>query len=523
VSATQVAKGLVVHIEDHGLGMPQDILDHANALLAHPPKLDMRALSEDPRLGHFVVARLAERHGIKVEIRDSVYGGTMVVVLVPSNLLEELDSPVLDQLKSAASASGMMAVDGVRQAPAAAAVGSAAEGPAPDRQGSLVAAAARDDGYPLTHTRMPEHSGFPEYGGAGLLPASADFPAPGISAGTMATGPAATGWVAPEEHPAHRQSEGQEHPAPPSRPEPPHAEPYRTEPYRPEPYRPEPQRAEPQRAQAPYGDPAAQEPVRPEAYRPEPMRAEPMRPEPARQDPAQGEPRRTDPQRPATIRGTTVRTPAGRAGAGLSPRNAPPGAGLTPQAGPSGAGLSPQAGPSGAGLTPQGGPSGAGLSPQAGPAQTGYPQPGPAAPAPAPQQGAPGPAVPPAAAPQTPAGRPTPNGAAAGHGSAQDPNRHLSTPPVLPQRTRGASLAQQLRREAAQAQGGPEGDGQHHGGISPEASARAMIAIQQGLQRARMPEAGEPGGAGRPPEDSWRSGGNQWDSGAGQWEGDFND
>ncbi|MCL2729336.1 MAG: nitrate- and nitrite sensing domain-containing protein, partial [Actinomycetia bacterium] len=226
VSATRVAKGLVVHIEDHGLGMPQDMIDHANELLAHPPKLDMRALSEDPRLGHFVVARLAERHSIKVEVRDSVYGGTMVVVLVPANLLEELDSPVLDQLKSAASASGMMAMDAGRQAPAAAAVGSAAGGPGTDQPGDLVAAAAaHDDGYALSHTRMPEHSGFPEYGGAGLLPASADFPSPGVSAGTMATGPAATGWVAPEEHPAHRQSAGQEHPAPPSRPEPQHAEP----------------------------------------------------------------------------------------------------------------------------------------------------------------------------------------------------------------------------------------------------------------------------------------------------------
>ncbi|MFI1092857.1 nitrate- and nitrite sensing domain-containing protein [Streptomyces sp. NPDC020917] len=515
VSATRVAKGLVVHIEDHGLGMPQDMIDHANELLAHPPKLDMRALSEDPRLGHFVVARLAERHSIKVEVRDSVYGGTMVVVLVPANLLEELDSPVLDQLKSAASASGMMAMDAGRQAPAAAAVGSAAGGPGSDQPGDLVAAAAaHDDGYALTHTRMPEHSGFPEYGGAGLLPASADFPSPGISAGTMATGPAATGWVAPEEHPAHRQSAGQEHPAQPSRPEPQHAEPYRSEPYRPE----------PQRAQAPYG---------------EPVRSEPQRPEP---QPA-------EPQRPSTIRGTTVRTQAtpsgaglspqrGPSGAGLSPQAGPSGAGLSPQAGPSGAGLSPQAGPSGAGLSPQGGPSGAGLSPQAGPQQAPYapagpragqysaPQAPPAAPTgtgpAAPQPGAHGPSVPTAAAPQAPAGRPAPNGAApAGPGSPPDPNRHLTTPPVLPQRRRGASLAQQLRREAAQTQGRPEGDG-HHGGISPEASARAMIAIQQGLQRARMPEAGEPGGAGRPAEDSWRSGGNQWESGAGQWEGDLN-
>jgi signal transduction histidine kinase len=454
VSATRVAKGLVVHIEDHGLGMPQDMIDHANDLLAHPPKLDMRALSEDPRLGHFVVARLAERHGIKVELRDSVYGGTMVVVLLPVNLLEEVDSPVLDQLKSAAGASGMMAM-GNGQEPAAAAVGSGAGGSG--SSGSLVSSGVPEDAYTLTHTRIPDHSGFPEYGGAGLLPATADYPAPGVSAGTPATGPAATGWVPPEEHPAHRQSAGQEHPAqagPSSRqgnpaqagrPEPQQTEPYRTEPYRGEPYRGEPQHA---------------------AYRPEPLTPEPQRAQPQRTEAPQPE--------PLTIRSTAVRSDAG--------------AGLIP--GPAGSN----------GPAPQGG------YPTAGQRTGQYPsaQPPPAAPAGA----------------QAPPGRPTPNAAAPGGSGAPDPHRHLTTPPVLPQRTRGASLAQQLRREAAQAQGGQDGDG-HHGGISPEASARAMIAIQQGLQRARMPEAGEPGGAGRPPEDSWRSGGNQWDSGAGQWEGDL--
>ncbi|MFI0721847.1 nitrate- and nitrite sensing domain-containing protein [Streptomyces sp. NPDC021224] len=423
VSATQVAKGLVVHIEDHGLGMPQDVIDHANALLAHPPKLDMRALSEDPRLGHFVVARLAERHSIKVELRDSVYGGTMVVVLLPSALLEELDSPVLDQLKSAASASGMMAMDAGRREAPAPAVGAAASAPDPSAARDLVTAGAPDDGTPLTHTRIPDHSGFPEYGGAGLLPATSEFPAPGISAGTPATGPAATGWVAPEEHPAHRQSAGQEHPQ--------------------QPYRPEPRRAEPQ---------------------PQPQ-----------------------PQRPDTIRGAAVRgdVPGGQDRGGYPAGPPRPGEYAAP----------PMATPMGAASAGRG----AGLSPSTGP-------------------------VPP------PPGRPA--APAAAPGGVSDPNRHLTTPPVLPHRTRGASLAQQLRREATEMEGngggtgtagGQRGGDGQPGGISPEASARAMIAIQQGLQRARTPEASEPGGATRPPEDSWRSGGNQWDSGAGQWEGDFND
>ncbi|MFD1661848.1 hypothetical protein ACFSL4_27580, partial [Streptomyces caeni] len=74
----------------------------------------------------------------------------------------------------------------------------------------------------------------------------------------------------------------------------------------------------------------------------------------------------------------------------------------------------------------------------------------------------------------------------------------LATPRVLPRRTRGASLAQQLRKEAAHTSGRPEGEGDNDV-ISPDASARAMIAIQQGLKRARMSQADGPAGAdGRP-------------------------
>ncbi|MFD1663412.1 nitrate- and nitrite sensing domain-containing protein, partial [Streptomyces caeni] len=175
VSATKVAKGLAIHVEDHGLGMPPEKIASANELLAQPPKLDMTSLGEDPRLGHFVVARLAERHKIKVELRESVYGGTLVVVLLPSALLEEYESPVIDQLRSAAAASGhalgaesrQSALGGGERTPAGA-VGMAG--------GAAVPGGA--DGVVVTHTRLPDHSGFPEYGGAGLLPPVSEHPVP---------------------------------------------------------------------------------------------------------------------------------------------------------------------------------------------------------------------------------------------------------------------------------------------------------------------------------------------------------
>jgi hypothetical protein len=52
------------------------------------------ALSTEPRIGLFVVARLAARHGIAVTLRESAYGGTRAIVLVKSDLLGVIAEPV---------------------------------------------------------------------------------------------------------------------------------------------------------------------------------------------------------------------------------------------------------------------------------------------------------------------------------------------------------------------------------------------------------------------------------------------
>ncbi|MGW7467917.1 nitrate- and nitrite sensing domain-containing protein [Streptomyces xantholiticus] len=288
VSATKVARGLALQVEDHGLGMPEEHRARSNQLLVNPPKLDMMTLGEDPRLGHFVVARLAERHKIKVELRESVYGGTLAIVLVPTDLLEEQDSPLMEHLKSAA------AEPAPPVAPAEPAAHAAVPPPAMAAAGA--ATAVRD--------RLHDPQGYPEYGGAGLLPAvSAHSPAPGpVAAPASMPAPAPVPeWTPPQEYPG------------------------------------------------------------------------------------------------------------------------------------------PDAGPAGH------------PGPDAGPA--GHPVYGGATAAPAP----------------------------------------LVTPRVLPQRTRGASLAQQLRKEAAQEQ--TENDEGQSSGLSPGDSARTMMAIQQGMKRARISETDESAGA----------------------------
>ncbi|HLU71582.1 MAG TPA: nitrate- and nitrite sensing domain-containing protein [Nonomuraea sp.] len=83
---TATPHGLTVEVEDRGLGLPREELDQLNARLAEKPEFD---LAQSDRLGLFVVGRLAFRHGIKVALAPSPYGGLTARVMLPSSLLAE--------------------------------------------------------------------------------------------------------------------------------------------------------------------------------------------------------------------------------------------------------------------------------------------------------------------------------------------------------------------------------------------------------------------------------------------------
>ncbi|SEU32622.1 Signal transduction histidine kinase [Nonomuraea wenchangensis] len=86
VRGDQVSNGYAIEIEDKGLGLSTTEYAATNRMLANPPEFD---LADSDRLGLFVVARLAERHGIKVMLRRSPFGGTVAIVLVPRSLVTE--------------------------------------------------------------------------------------------------------------------------------------------------------------------------------------------------------------------------------------------------------------------------------------------------------------------------------------------------------------------------------------------------------------------------------------------------
>ncbi|MFE5753618.1 nitrate- and nitrite sensing domain-containing protein [Streptomyces massasporeus] len=111
VRAGMVAKGLAVEVEDRGLGMSEEDYTSFNEQLAVPPQFDVVALADDLRLGMFVIAQLAHRHGIAVTLRSSPYGGTTAIVLIPHEIVvrETADGGAKD---GDTPEDGLVAVDG---------------------------------------------------------------------------------------------------------------------------------------------------------------------------------------------------------------------------------------------------------------------------------------------------------------------------------------------------------------------------------------------------------------------------
>jgi signal transduction histidine kinase len=76
----------VVSIEDAGIGMSEDDLRAANALLAEAPEVD---IGRSTMLGFHVVARLSQRYGLTVRLAPTPGGGITAMVTLPDDLVTE--------------------------------------------------------------------------------------------------------------------------------------------------------------------------------------------------------------------------------------------------------------------------------------------------------------------------------------------------------------------------------------------------------------------------------------------------
>lgn len=87
VSSVTERGDLRVDITDNGPGMSPEAIEDANQRLSEPPVVDIEVAR---RMGLYVVARLAQRNGLRVRLSQASSGGLTASVLVPEELIGEL-------------------------------------------------------------------------------------------------------------------------------------------------------------------------------------------------------------------------------------------------------------------------------------------------------------------------------------------------------------------------------------------------------------------------------------------------
>ncbi|WP_244362769.1 sensor histidine kinase [Streptomyces aquilus] len=87
--AARMRDGVLIEVEDSGFGMNEEALAEANRKI-QSEKVD---LLDAKQIGLFVVNRLRERQGLRVELRSSPGGGVTAAILIPEALTRD-DMPV---------------------------------------------------------------------------------------------------------------------------------------------------------------------------------------------------------------------------------------------------------------------------------------------------------------------------------------------------------------------------------------------------------------------------------------------
>jgi signal transduction histidine kinase len=167
VTARRAIDNVTVTIFDEGIGMTAELVAQLNARLARPTRLTAELAGT---MGLLVVARLAYRHRITVELRSAPGGGTAVLVALPLGILAPMPVPA-----SPAPRSSNHAGDGPIRATVIPAAPLPAVGPVTVPAGSRVP--DRGPAPVPVGARSPEDSGLPRRRPGDLLvPGAASGP-----------------------------------------------------------------------------------------------------------------------------------------------------------------------------------------------------------------------------------------------------------------------------------------------------------------------------------------------------------
>ncbi|MDX2766282.1 HAMP domain-containing sensor histidine kinase, partial [Streptomyces europaeiscabiei] len=94
---------VLIEIHDTGIGLSPEDLAAINERLASPPTVDV---SVSRRMGLFVVGRLSQRHGIRIQLRPSDSGGTTALVMLPVDVAQGNKKPMPNKPGQGAPSTG---------------------------------------------------------------------------------------------------------------------------------------------------------------------------------------------------------------------------------------------------------------------------------------------------------------------------------------------------------------------------------------------------------------------------------
>jgi signal transduction histidine kinase len=161
VTVRTVQRGAVIEMDDGGVGMEEHRLERARLIISGRQPLTLGDLGEVPQTGMAVIGRYVRRHGFRVDLAPSPYGGVRAVVLVPAEIVETLEPETPRPPRAVGTA--------VAAAPAGlAAADLAGTGSLPQRR-SRRGVVAPDEVRPAGHGALPQA----EPAGGGQTPAQA--------------------------------------------------------------------------------------------------------------------------------------------------------------------------------------------------------------------------------------------------------------------------------------------------------------------------------------------------------------
>ena len=111
LTTEELSGGVLIEILDRGIGVSEARLADMNFRLDNPPKIDA---SVSRHMGLFAVARLAERHGVRVRLRTAAPQGLSALVWLPDPVIEHTDRHGSVQSWSS-QPSGAQSIVGTRQ------------------------------------------------------------------------------------------------------------------------------------------------------------------------------------------------------------------------------------------------------------------------------------------------------------------------------------------------------------------------------------------------------------------------